>query len=201
VVEETRNVDELFDDAQQALDGGNVARARTLLEEAYRRAPEHDGVRGLRIHLLTAEGVRLAERAREMRRRFLAGLPRDATSFDDPPEVRDAWREALDRFDEVLRMRPLDVKGVMMKASTLFRMDRDVYRKEAVALLRRGLEAHPEAKQIAIGLRKIEEPCPQCGDVGFCSKCDGRGFRRTLGVERRCGACWGKGVCMRCGIV
>src|SRR5205807_458098 len=72
---------------------------------------------------------------------------------------------------------------------------------EALAILHELATADPTNKQVPFAIRKIERPCPRCGDTGFCSRCLGRGIRRTLGLERKCEACYGRGICPACGVL
>jgi hypothetical protein len=89
----------------------------------------------------------------------------------------------------------------MMKASTLHRFDRAGRREEALGLLRRISEAHPENRQVRLLVRKVERRCEECTDSGFCPHCGGRGTRTVLRFKRKCERCWGQGICLKCGIL
>ena len=187
---------------RSALREGRADEARTLVDEAFRAAPEDPEVRDLFAGLHLAFAIRLATEAREARRRDIVrrNIPYD-TEFRDAPEVAAAFDRAAASIDEVLVVRPLDAKALMMKASLAFRRDRERGRPVALEILSGIAEREPGNRQVAFTIRKIQVPCTGCGDSGFCPRCRGRGNRRSLGFERECDACHGQGICLVCGVL
>lgn len=194
--------DDLVRQAREALEGGNADRGRELVDRAHAADPADAGVTELYAQLHLAHAVRLAARAREARRRAIVArdIPYDV-EFRDDPEVTRAFEEARSEIELVLSADPGHEKALMAKASLLFRQDRETNRTQALDILRGIAGAHPENRQIALAMRKMEGPCPRCSDTGFCAACRGRGSRRFLGLERRCDLCHGQGICPVCGIL
>ena len=89
----------------------------------------------------------------------------------------------------------------MMKASLLFRRNRDSGRPAALELLHAVAESNPANRQVLYEIRRVETPCKRCGDSGFCPRCRGRGSRKLLGFESKCEACHGQGICLACGVL
>ncbi len=188
--------------AKAALAAGKADEARELVDRAYREHPEDAELREMHLALHLARAVRLSGRARGMRREAIVrrNIPYD-TEFEDDPEVAKAFDEALAAIDEVLSAHPESEKGRMMKASLLFRRDREHGRPAALDILRAVAESNPQNRQVMYELRRIESPCKRCGDSGFCPRCRGRGSRRILGIESKCETCHGQGICLACGIL
>lgn len=194
--------DDLFERAKRALEAGDAEGARTLVDEAYAADPLNADVRQLYEALHLARAIRLAAAAREARRQDIVrrDIPYDQ-EFEDGPESSKAFDDALAAVEEVLRVDPRHEKGLMMKASVLFRRDRDTGRPAALEILRAVATANPENRQVLSTIRKIERPCRTCSDTGFCPYCRGRGMRRFLGMERKCETCHGQGICLVCGVL
>ena len=184
------------------LDRGQADAARELLATAYAANPGESRVRDLYADLLLARAVHLAADARDARRRDIARrrIPYDE-EFHDSPDVARAFDTALAAHDDILAVVPDHEKGLMMKATLLFRRDRGTGREAAVRILRDLEAAHPDHRQIAFLLRKVGTPCPRCTDTGFCPYCAGRGTRVLLGFERSCDKCHGQGICPACGVL
>ena len=190
------------DEAKAALEKGDFDKAMGLVEAALSEQPDDPSARELYAVTHLARAIRLSDKAREARRTDL--LRREIgydQEFQDVPEVARTFDEAIAAIDDVLRVDPAHWKARMLKAALVFRRDRDAGRPEALAILRELAAADPTNKQVPFAIRKIERPCPRCGDTGFCSRCLGRGIRRTLGLERRCEACYGRGICPACGVL
>lgn len=194
--------DDLYAEARRALDRGDADAARGFLARAHAAAPDDPAVRELYADLLLARAVHLATGARDARRRDIARrqIPYEE-DFQDSPDVAQAFDAALAAHDDVLALAPGHEKALMLKATLLFRRDRAAGREAALQILR-GLEAaHPEHRQVAFLIRKVEVPCSRCTDTGFCPYCVGRGVRTLLRFERPCEKCHGEGICPACGIL
>ncbi len=193
---------ELTTQAREALERGRADEARTLADRAYAATPEDPEARGLYTTLHLALAIRLAAEAREARREDIVrrkiGYDEE---FEDGPEVVRAFDAAAAALDEVLAADPKDEKALMMKASLLFRRDRAKGREPALEILRALVAANPANRQVLYALKKIEVPCNRCSDSGFCPRCRGRGARRILGLESKCEACHGQGICLVCGVL
>jgi len=191
-----------FDEAKAALERGEFERALTLAEEAHAEAPEDPDVREMYVVTHLARAIRLSERAREARRQDLIRREIEYdVEFHDTPEVVQAYEAAIAEIDDVLRVEPRQWKALMLKATLLFRKDREAGRPLALEILRELAAADPANKQVPFTIRKIERPCQRCGDTGFCSYCKGRGTRKWLGLERKCDRCYGRGICPACGVL
>ncbi len=193
---------EAYERARKAIDAGRFDDALAASEEAYRLDPADGPIRELYVGLNLAKGVKLSALARDLRRQDI--VERDIPverEFQDSARVRAAFDKALEAFDKVLAVEPENEKALTMKASTLHRYDRAARREEALALLGKIIEAHPENRQVKLVIRKVERACEECSDTGFCPRCAGRGSRALLGVKRKCEACWGQGICLKCGIL
>jgi tetratricopeptide (TPR) repeat protein len=188
--------------ARTALEAGRADDARALADRAFRERPEDPQARELYVALRLAHAIQLSARAREMRREAIVrrDIPYD-TEFEDEPEVAKAFDEAAAAVDEALAADPRSEKGLMMKASLLFRRDREKGRPVAVELLKQVVDANPANRQVLYEIRRIETPCKKCGDSGFCPRCRGRGSRRILRMASKCEACHGQGICLACGIL
>lgn len=191
-----------LDAARAALERGEPERARELADRAFAEDPADREVIELYALLHLARAVRLATAAREARRQDIVrrDIPFDEP-FEDSPEVAQAFDAAQAAVEEVLKADPRHEKALMTKAALLFRKDRDSGRPAALGILRVLEGANPENRQVALTIRKIEQPCARCSDTGFCPDCRGRGSKRLLGMERRCESCHGQGICLRCGIL
>ncbi len=194
--------DEFVDAAKKALERGDAEAARSLVDKAFAERSTDAEVRDLYASLHLARAIRLAAAAREARRQDIVrrDIPYDQ-EFHDSPEVAKAFEVALAAVDDLLAAVPDHEKARMTKASILFRRDRGAGRLQALEILSTIAEAHPTNKQVAFTIRKIERPCPRCSDTGFCPDCRGRGAKRFLGMERRCEACHGQGICLLCGVL
>jgi len=193
---------EAYEKARKAVDAGRFDDALNAAEEAFRLEPEDGPIRELHVGLNLARGVKLAAAARDLRRQEV--VARDIgvdVEFEDSDRVKAAFQDALNAFDAVLSADPENEKAMMMKASTLHRFNRATRREEALGLLRRIQEAHPENRQLRLVIKKVEKKCDECSDSGFCPHCGGRGTRTLLGFKRRCDKCWGQGICLRCGVL
>jgi tetratricopeptide (TPR) repeat protein len=193
---------EAYERARKAVDAGQFENAIAASDEAHRLEPEDGPIRELYVGLHLARGVRLSAAARDLRRQAI--VERDipvGDEFQDIEPVKAAFQRALDAFDAVLAVDPENEKALMMKASTLHRFDRAGRREEALGLLRRISEAHPENRQVRLLVRKVERRCEECTDSGFCPHCGGRGTRTVLRFKRKCERCWGQGICLKCGIL
>ncbi len=184
------------------MEAGHADEARELIDRAYREHPDSAELRAMLVALHLARAVRLSSRAREMRRDAIVRrrIPYD-TEFEDDPEVAKAFDAALAALDEALAVDPASEKGRMMKASLLFRRDRESGRRAALELLRDVAQSNPGNRQVLYEIRRVETPCKRCGDSGFCPRCRGRGSRKLLGLESKCEACHGQGICLACGIL
>lgn len=194
--------EDLYEQARSAVDRGEADRARELVARAYEANPADPEVRELYAGLLLALAIRSAAKAREARREDI--VRRDIgfdEEFQDSPEVANVFDEALAAHDAVLRINPGHEKALMMKAALLFRRDRETGRVQALEILRGLVAAHPDNRQVAFTIRKVERPCPRCSDTGFCPDCAGKGSRRFLGMARKCESCHGQGICLFCGLV
>lgn len=193
---------DLYEQARKALDRGDAEAARAFIDQAFAQTPGDADVRELYASLHLARAIRMAAIARETRRQDVVrrDIPYDQ-EFQDSPEVARAFGDALAAVDEVLKAAPDHEKARMMKASILFRRDRESGRPQALEILQAIAAAHPASKQVAYTMKKIERPCPRCSDTGFCPSCRGRGSKRLLGMERNCEACHGQGICLFCGIL
>ena len=194
--------EDAYAQAREALERGDADRARGLVSRAYEANPDDADVRELYAALHLASSVRLAARAREARRAEI--LRRDIgydEEFEDSPEVAAAFDRALAGIEEVLRVDPSNEKALQAKASLVFRRDRRTGRPAALEILHRVQADHPENRQVAYVIRKIEQPCARCGDTGFCPYCRARGLKRFLRIERECERCRGQGICLACGIL
>ncbi|HYM38871.1 MAG TPA: hypothetical protein VEY12_01830 [Thermoplasmata archaeon] len=189
-------------EARAALEAGEREKALTLADRAFREHGDDPRVRELYTALHLARAIRLSARAREMRRDEIVrrDIPED-TEFEDSPEVAKAFDEAATAIEEVLAADPRSEKGLMMKASLLFRRDRAGGRPEALTILEAVATANPSNRQVLYEIRKIQTPCRRCGDSGFCPRCRGRGVRRILGMQSKCETCHGQGICMACGVL
>lgn len=194
--------EDLYESARQALDRGDAEAARALIDRALEQKPEDADVRELFVSLHLARAIKRAAAAREARRQDIVrrDIPYEQ-EFQDRPEVAKAFEDALEAVDEVLALAPDHEKARMIRASILFRRDREAGRPQALEILRSIAAAHPANKQVAYTIKKIERPCPRCSDTGFCPNCRGRGSKRFLGMERECEACHGQGICLSCGIL
>ncbi len=193
---------EAYERARKAVDAGRFEDAIAASEEAHRLEPEDGPIRELYVGLHLACGVRLSAAARDLRRQAIVGrnIP-VGEEFQDSDPVKAAFQRALDAFDAVLAVDPQNEKALTMKASTLHRFDRSGRREEALGLLRRISEAHPENRQVRLVIRKVERPCEECSDTGFCPHCGGRGTRTVLRFKGKCERCWGQGICLKCGVL
>ena len=194
--------DDLLGQARAAVERGDAVAATDLVARAFAADPSDPHVRDLYVGLHLARAIRLAATAREARRADIAkrAIPYD-TEFRDSPNVEAAFEEALRAHDDLLGADPGNEKVLVMKAALLFRRDREKGRAEALEILRRIQEVHPENRQVAYAIKKVERPCPRCGDTGFCPYCAGRGTKTFVRVERRCERCHGQGICPVCGIL
>jgi len=191
-----------LDEAKQALDRGEFDRALALTKTAHEASPDDPEVRELYAAVHLARAIRVADRAREARRQDLIRRQIDyEVDFQDSPEVAQAYDEALAAIEDVLRVQPDQWKALMLKASLLFRRDREAGRPQALEILRRLEAADPTNRQVPYTMRKIERPCERCTDTGFCPYCAGRGIRTFLGLERKCSNCYGRGICPACGVL
>lgn len=191
-----------YDEAKAALERGEFERAIALAEEAAAERPDDADIRELYATTHLAKAIRLSERAREARRQDLLRRQIDYDQeFQDSPEVVHAYDAALSAIDDVLRVAPGYWKAHMLKATLLFRRDRETGRPQALEILRKLSAADPANKQVPFTIRKIERPCERCGDTGFCPFCKGRGTKRFLGMERKCQRCYGRGICPACGVL
>ena len=191
-----------IDEARAAIEKGDFDAAFRLVEAALAERPDDPPTRELYASTHLAKAIRLSDKAREARRADL--LHRDIgydQEFQDTPEVARTFDEAIAAIDDVLQVDPGHWKARMLKATLVFRRDRDTGRPAALAILRELAAADPANKQVPFAIRKIERPCPRCGDTGFCSRCLGRGVRWTFGIERKCDACYGRGICPACGVL
>lgn len=192
----------LLQEAESAVERGDAERARQLAAQAFAAEPSNPRARDLHMSLQLARAVRLAAAARDARRREIATrrIPYDV-DFEDSPVVARAFEAALEAHDEILRVEPGHEKALMMKAALLFRRERSSGRQAALEILRDVQARHPENRQIASEIRRIERPCARCSDTGFCPHCAGRGTKRLLRMDRTCEACHGQGICLACGLL
>lgn len=194
--------EDLTSEARAALEAGRADEARALVDRVYREHPEDTQVREMYVALHLALAIRLSARARDRRRDDIArrDIPQD-TEFADAPEVAKAFDEAAAAIEDVLAADPRSDKALMMKASLLFRRERATGRPAALEILQAVAAANPANRQVLYEIRRIEAPCKRCGDSGFCLRCRGRGTRRVLGMQSKCEACHGQGICPVCGIL
>ena len=194
--------EDLYGRARDAVERGEADRAREIIARAYGARPEDPAIRELYAGLFLAHAIRLAAEAREARRKDIVrrGIGYDE-EFQDSPEVAKAFDEALAAHDAVLRADSGHEKALITKAALLFRRDREAGRAEALEILRALLAAHPDHRQVAYAIKKIEKPCPRCSDTGFCPHCAGKGHRRFLRMDRVCETCHGQGICLACGVL
>lgn len=191
-----------LDEAKDALKRGEFERALELVKEAQAARPDDPEIRELYAATHLAQAIRLSDAAREARRQDLRRRQVDYdVEFQDEPETARAFDRALAAIEDVLRVDPKHSKARMLKASLLFRQDRESGRPKALEILRRLAEEEPGNRQVPFTIRKVERPCDRCGDTGFCSRCLGRGERKLLGMVRRCEACYGRGICPVCGVL
>ena len=191
-----------LDEAKAALERGEFDAAFRLSEEAQKEAPEDPAVREMYAVIHLARAIRLSDRAREARRQDLLRREIDYDEeFQDSPEVARAYDDAAAAIDDVLRVAPDHWKTHMLKATLVFRRDRESGRPQALEILQSLATADPTNKQIPFTIRKIERPCDRCGDTGFCPHCKGRGQRRFLRMDRKCEQCYGRGICPACGVL
>ena len=191
-----------MDEAKAALEQGEFDEAFRLSEEAQSEGPDDPAARELYAVIHLARAIRLSDRAREARRQDL--LHREIEfdeEFQDSPEVARAYDDAAAAIDDVLRVAPDHWKARMLKATLVFRRDRESGRPIALEILQALAAADPTNKQIPFTIRKIERPCVRCGDTGFCPHCKGRGQRRFLRMDRKCEQCYGRGICPACGVL
>jgi tetratricopeptide (TPR) repeat protein len=193
---------EAYERSRKAVDAGRFEEAIASAGEAHRLDPEDGPIRELYVGLHLARGVKLSATARDLRRQAI--VERDISvgeEFQDSEPVKAAFQRALDAFDAVLAVEPDNDKALMMKASTLHRFDRAGRREEALGLLRRISDAHPENRQVKLVIRKVERKCEECSDSGFCPHCGGRGTRTRFRIKSKCERCWGQGICLKCGVL
>src|SRR3972149_1228537 len=184
---------EAYERARAAVDKGQFENALAAVEEAFAKEPADAPIRELYVGLNLARARRRLDSAER-------GIPLEE-EFQDSPRVREAFEESIASFDKVLAVEPDNEKGLTLKASALHRFDRAGRRSEALDLLGRGASATPQNRQVQLANRKIERVCDDCSDSGFCPHCAGRGYRITLRMKRQCNACWGQGICLKCGIL
>lgn len=194
--------DDLLAPAKAALERSAPDEARALVDRAFGAHPEDPEVRAMYAALHLAEAIRLSSRARELRRQEIVArdIPYE-TEFEDGPSVAKAFDEAAAEIDAVLAVDPKHEKALMMKASLLFRRNREAGRGEALSILQAIVDANPANRQVLYTMKKVSAPCPRCSDSGFCPRCRGRGSRRRLGFEAKCETCHGQGICLVCGIL
>ncbi len=185
-----------------ALEAGHTEEARALVDRAYREHPGDAQIKEMFVGLHLAHAIRLSARARELRREDIARreIPYD-TEFADSPEVGKAFDDAAAAVEEALAADPHSEKALMIKASLLFRRDRETGRSAALEILNAVAASNPANRQVGYEIRRIGTPCKRCGDSGFCPRCRGRGFRRILGIQSKCETCHGQGICPACGIL
>ena len=191
-----------LDEAKAALERGAFDEALRLTEAAHGENPDDVQARELFAVTHLAKAIRLSEDARQARQAELQRREIDYDQeFQDGPEVSQTFDEALAAIEDVLRVEPNHWKARMLKATLVFRRDRESGRPEALAILDELAAAEPTNKQVPFTIRKIERPCERCGDTGFCPHCKGRGQRRFLGMDRKCERCYGRGICPACGVL
>ena len=194
--------EDLAERAAAAVGKGDAELAQTLVDRAIRERPEDPRLQEMYTALHLAQAVKLSARARDARRQDITrrriGYDEE---FHDSPAVVQAFDEASAAIDEVLALAPKHEKALMLKATLLFRRDRETGRAAALEILGSIVAEHPGNRQVRYALKKIEDPCKRCGDSGFCTRCRGRGSRRILGFEQKCEACHGQGICLACGIL
>ena len=194
--------DDVLAPVKEALERSKPDEARDLVDKAYREHPDDAGVREMFAALHLARAIRLSSRARDLRRRDIVHreIPYDV-EFEDSAEVAKAFDETAAAIEEVLAADPKHEKALMMKASLVFRRNREKGRPEAIEILEAIVAANPSNRQVHYTIKKIATPCTRCGDSGFCPRCRGRGSKRRLGIESKCEACHGQGICLVCGIL
>lgn len=191
-----------IDAARQALERGEFERALAFSKEAHAATPDDPEVKDLYAAVHLAHAIRLADDAREARRADLVrrNIEYDV-EFQDSPDVAHAYDGALAAIEDVLRVQPGHWKTLMLKATLLFRRDREAGRPQALKILRRLEASDPGNRQVPFTIRKIERPCERCSDTGFCPHCVGRGVRTSFRMERKCSRCYGRGICPVCGVL
>lgn len=194
--------DDIVAEIRAALEGNRPEEARALVDRAYHDHPDDAALRDIFTGLHLARAIRLSAHARDLRREDIARreIPYD-TEFEDSTAVAKAFDEAAAAIEEVLAADPKHEKALMMKAALVFRRDRAKGRPVALEILQSIAASNPANRQVVYTMRKIEVPCKRCGDSGFCQRCRGRGVRRILGMESKCTACHGQGICLLCGIL
>lgn len=194
--------DDVLAAVREALERSAPDEARDLVDRAYRGHPDDAAVREMYAALYLARAIRLASRARDLRRQDIVArdIPYDV-EFEDSPAVARAFDEAAAAIEEVLAVDPKHEKALMMKASLVFRRSREMGRPEAIAILEAIASANPSNRQVVYAIKKIATPCARCSDSGFCPRCRGRGSKRRLGIESKCEACHGQGICLVCGVL
>lgn len=186
---------------QRSLEAGDFEDAKEAIEAVYALRPEDDRVKEFYQQILLADGVRLARRARDLRRDEIRSLKkRERVSYRDSPEVKRAFEVALESLDKVLRVNPKNAKALMIKAGVLDRMDRKGHREQVLALFEEALRLHPENEELIYARERVVRACPHCGDTGLCTDCQGAGRVSALAIESSCPSCHGSGVCNRCGL-
>ncbi len=191
-----------LDEAKAALERGAFDEALRLIEVAKAETPDDTETRELYAVTHLAKAIRLSEEARKARQAALGQRKIEyEEEFQDDPQASQTFDEALAAIEDVLRVEPLHWKARMLKASLLFRRDRESGRAQALEILHELAVTEPTNKQVPFAIRKIERPCERCGDTGFCPHCKGRGQRRFFGLDRKCERCYGRGICPACGVL
>lgn len=204
-------IEELLEKAQGYLALGQFAEAKAAAEAAFAAGPADDRARELYANVHLAHGIRLSGLARETRRREIETRGHPGEAFEDSETVRGLFRETLEAFDRVLAANPDNVKAHSLRAQALFRLDRgnreaavSAYDDATRALERtvpEGLARDSARRNLLSARRRIERPCEWCDDSGFCTECNGSGWRTVLGFRKKCEACLGHGICKRCGVL
>ena len=194
--------DDVLAPVKEALERSAPDEARDRVDRVIREHPDDPRVREMYAALHLARAIRLSSRARELRRQDIVArdIPYEV-EFEDSPEVAKAFDDAAAAIEEVLSVDPKHEKALMMKASLVFRRDRAKGRPAALEILQIIAAANPSNRQVLYAIKKIATPCTRCGDSGFCPTCRGRGSRRRLGIESKCGTCHGQGICLVCGVL
>ncbi len=194
--------DDLLAPVKAALERSAPDEALTLVDQIRGDHPGDPEVREMYAALHLARAIRLSSQARERRRQDIVArdIPYDV-EFEDGPEAAKAFDAAAAAIDEVLAVDPEHEKALMMKASLAFRRNRDKGRPEALEILQGIAAANPANRQVLYTIKKISKPCERCSDSGFCPRCRGRGSKRRLGIETKCEACHGQGICLVCGVL
>jgi tetratricopeptide (TPR) repeat protein len=188
--------------AQRHLDLGEFDRAREWVERGYEADPTDPKVKQLYEHVLLADAIRQARKARDLRRDALREGGRRGPGPDAAHHGVDrAFRRALEAFDKVLALNPTNVKAIVMKGATLHRMDRHGSRDTVVELYNSALAANPDSEELKYAIRMVDLRCGQCSNSGFCRTCGGRGQVSAVLFKSTCPSCRGSGVCTKCGII